>query len=204
MIFVTVGSDSSFDRLVRAVDAWAGQRGRSDVFAQVGNSRFVPQNVEWEPFLSPRRFREVLHSARLVVAHAGIGSILTALELGKPILVLPRSAERRETRNEHQLATARRFAALGYVRVAEDEVDLERALDELADKAPKSPPLAGQPEALIGAIRKFVEGGRHPAPEAAGATDPGNETGGPTPKTAGPDEAVAPDEGDRTVESRAP
>ena len=36
MIFVTVGTQLAFDRMIKAVDEWAGARGRTDVFAQVG------------------------------------------------------------------------------------------------------------------------------------------------------------------------
>jgi hypothetical protein len=33
MIFVTVGTQGQFDRLIRTVDEWAGGHGRTDVFA---------------------------------------------------------------------------------------------------------------------------------------------------------------------------
>ena len=36
MIFVTVGTDSPFDRLMQVVDEWAAASGRTDVFAQIG------------------------------------------------------------------------------------------------------------------------------------------------------------------------
>ena len=42
MIFVTVGHQMPFDRLIAAVDAWAGARGRSDVFAQIGTTSLRP------------------------------------------------------------------------------------------------------------------------------------------------------------------
>lgn len=38
MIFVTVGTQVQFDRLIRTVDEWAGARARSDIFAQIGPS----------------------------------------------------------------------------------------------------------------------------------------------------------------------
>ena len=70
-------------------------------------------------------------AADAIVAHAGMGTILTALELGKPLLVLPRRASLGEHRNEHQLATARRFADTGRLAVAFDESELAQRLDEL-------------------------------------------------------------------------
>jgi UDP-N-acetylglucosamine transferase subunit ALG13 len=71
-----------------------------------------------------------------VVSHAGMGTILTALELGKPILVAPRLGRLAETRNDHQTATAQRFVAEGLVRAAYDDAELERELDRLASLPP--------------------------------------------------------------------
>src|SRR5688500_9921748 len=98
VIFVTVGAQMPFDRLVRAVDAWA--EGRTDVVAQIGESAYVPKTLRWTRFLEPEAFRRHYAEAKVVVAHAGTGSIITALQIGKPIIVMPRRAALRETRND--------------------------------------------------------------------------------------------------------
>lgn len=124
----------AFDRLIRAVDQWAGLAGRHDVFAQIGPAGYQPVNLRHERFLEPDRFRSVFQEAALVVAHAGMGSIITALEMAKPILIMPRRGDLGETRNDHQVATARRFAGRDPIHVAMDEVDLSTKLDELASQ----------------------------------------------------------------------
>ena len=131
MIFVTVGAQMSFDRLVGWVDDWAAKREREDVVAQIGPSDFTPRQLRVIPFMSPPEFRARLEAADIVVAHAGMGSILNALELGKPILVVPRHGEWDETRNDHQIATARRLGDEGLVRVADTPEEFERVLDEM-------------------------------------------------------------------------
>lgn len=130
-IFVTVGAQMPFDRMVRAIDEWAGVRNRSDVFAQVGPAEYIPSHIQWTRFLEPPEFAEHYRNARVIIAHAGTGSILQALELGKPILVMPRRAALRETRNDHQVATAERFQSLGRIPVAWDEADLRSQLDKI-------------------------------------------------------------------------
>lgn len=163
MIFVTVGAQMAFDRLVRGVDEWAGARGRGgDVFAQIGPSDYRPHAIEWSGFLEPPAFREKVESARAIVAHAGMGSILTALECGKPILVMPRRGALRETRNDHQVATAERFLSLGKVAVAMDETELPEKLDALDDLSagPAIPPHAS--ERLIRTLRRFIFEGTGP------------------------------------------
>ena len=158
MIFVTVGEQLPFDRLVRTVDVWARDRGRRDVFAQIGDGEYIPSGVEWARFLEPADFRARLAAASVIVAHAGMGSILTALELEKPILILPRRAALREQRNDHQLATAERLGERGLVHVALDERELERRLDQ-ADALSAAPRIARRAsEELLAAVREFVDG----------------------------------------------
>ena len=158
-LFVTVGAQMPFDRLVHAVDAWAEARGRTDVLAQIGPSTAPPRFIRHVRFLEPAEFERAYAEASLVVAHAGTGSILSALERGKPIVVMPRRAALRETRNDHQVATARRFVELGKVPVAWDERELPGVLDRMsADRSAMTVGRFASPE-LLGALRRFVEGG---------------------------------------------
>jgi UDP-N-acetylglucosamine transferase subunit ALG13 len=156
MIFVTVGVHMPFDRLVHLVDDWAGQRSRDDVFAQIGDTDLRPANIAWKNFLDGREFRQRVESADAVVAHAGMGSIITALELGKPILVMPRKAELQEQVNDHQLDTARKLQELGYVSVGFEDRDMFAKLDSLSELrcARKIAPCASKE--LLNAIRSFV------------------------------------------------
>ena len=156
MIFVTVGTQLPFDRLVGAVDRWAGAAEGRSVFAQVGPTRQEPQHLEYRAHLSPNECRQRLATARVVVAHAGMGTVLSALELGKPVLVMPRRASLGEHRNDHQLATARRLQESGRVTVAHDEVELVARLDEL-DRLSSGECISrfASPD-LIRALRAFI------------------------------------------------
>lgn len=156
MIFVTVGSSAPFDRLVRAIDQWAGLQGRTDVFAQIGKTRFVPRYIAAVQFLSPPEFRERIRAAHLVVAHAGMGSIISALEIGKPIIVMPRREYLGESRSDHQLATAEEFERRQTIVFARDESDLigkleceDRLFAKTCINREASP-------TLISAIRSFI------------------------------------------------
>ena len=158
MIFVTVGTQLAFDRLIAGVDEWAARRPGSQVFAQVGPTELAPRRIKYRDFISPGECRERMLAAKAIVAHAGIGTILGALELGKPLLLMPRLAARGEHRNDHQLATARRFAQLGGIAVAFDETELSAKLDEL-DRLPAHAPISPfASDDLISALRTFIEG----------------------------------------------
>ena len=160
MIFVTVGAQMPFDRLVRSVDAWTGSRARTPVFAQIGDTSWHPGHMEWTPLLRPCDYRQRLYEADAVVTHAGMGTILTALEFGKPVLVMPRRGALLETRNDHQLGTAAAFAEAGLVSVAWNEQQLPEALERLADAA--APRRAGSHASvrLLTALHQFIHGDR--------------------------------------------
>ena len=168
MILLTVGTQLPFDRLVRALDAWCAASGRTDVFGQigaVGSQGYRPKHFEWSEFLAPGKLDQLARQADLVVAHAGMGSIISALQYAKPIVIMPRRGALGEHRNDHQLATAARFADRNGVFVADDESVLPeviaRALKQ-ADGSLQSVPDCAQP-ALINAIRSFILFGVVPA-----------------------------------------
>ena len=168
MIFVTVGTDMPFDRMVRIVDQWAGETGRKDVFAQIGATEWKPANIPFTRFLEPPEFAERFTSATHIVAHAGMGTILSALHHGKPILVMPRRASLGEQRNEHQLATAQRLLQMGRITVAFDDAELRTrlvALDQL-NATERISGFAGQ--GLVSALRDFI------AAEPGGRMDRGD------------------------------
>lgn len=130
-VLVTVGSNTPFDRLLRAMQAWATDHPGTVVQAQVGDTRLTPQA------LSPLRcaarwseavYRRQLAAAELVVAHAGMGTVLSAWEAGRPLVVLPRRAVLRETRNDHQWGTARVLRQRPGIWVADTEAELPQAM----------------------------------------------------------------------------
>lgn len=156
MIFLTVGSSDPFDRIVRAVDEWAASRGRTDVFAQIGRAQYEPRHIEAVPFLSPSEFRERVRAARLLVAHAGMGSIITALEAGRPIIVMPKRARLGEHRNDHQVATAKRLGQRPGITVAWDEKDLLTKLDREGQLCTPTMTAPQPSPELIATIRAFI------------------------------------------------
>lgn len=187
MIFATVGSQEAFDRLIRAVDEWAALRGRDDVFAQIGGSTLQPKHIKFTKFLEPDEFNRVIREASVIVAHAGMGSIISSLELGKPLVVMPRRGALRETRNDHQVATAERFGAQGRIIVANDELELPQKLDHALTLGDTDRIDPGASPRLIATIRAFLDGNLSELdPPISTGTIEGraNESAGPSPSLA--------------------
>lgn len=131
MIFVTVGSQLPFDRLIKTADQWAEQNPNIEVIAQTGETKLKPLHLNPYKNISPNEFNQYMQSAEFIVAHAGMGTIITALEMGKPLLLLPRLAKNHEHRSDHQLATIRRFKDLKSILIAENEVDLLQKMTDM-------------------------------------------------------------------------
>jgi UDP-N-acetylglucosamine transferase subunit ALG13 len=156
VIFVTVGAQMPFDRLVRTVDQWAKDNNRNDVFAQIGQSEYRPLNMQWTNLLDPEEFKRKYEAAKVIIAHAGTGSIITALQLGKPILVMPRRANLRETRNDHQIATSEQFRRFDSVEVALDEIELITKLEDIDNLRGSQRIESNASYELVKTIREFI------------------------------------------------
>lgn len=184
MIFVTVGTQLPFDRLIRALDKWAGRGSHPDIFAQIGPSAYRPENMRYCKFLDAPQFREYIAQASLVIAHAGMGSIITALELGKPILVMPRRAGLGEHRNDHQLMTARHFIQQGRIHVAFHETELIELLNHQR-LMPLSARISNQASPrLIAGLRQFVHTGELPELITVSPEEAASELLAPVPQSA--------------------
>ncbi len=157
MIFAAVGTQMPFDRLVKALDRWAAANPDVTVVAQTGETEIVPEALECHAFLAPEKFAACQMNAELIVSHAGMGAILSAGTLGKPLIMMPRRHALGEHRNDHQMATARRFKCRPGIHVAWDEDELVSLLNRRGDLAAghEASPFA-TPE-LLDAISDFID-----------------------------------------------
>ena len=150
MIFLTLGTQEPFDRLVKAVDDWCAETGRgADLFGQITErAGYTPKHFDWVASLPPDLHRERCSEAEFIISHAGMGSIITAMTYGKPIIVLPRRADLKEHRNDHQQATARRLGGRPGLMVAQTEHELPLLLGRL---------IAGETENEAAALSPFAD-----------------------------------------------
>lgn len=135
-LFLTVGTQLPFDRLTRAVDEWFEETAIHgvEIFAQIGpmvSSTYQPRNFPWVEFLPPDAFSTRFSQATHIIAHAGMGTIISTLVAGKSLTVLPRRAALGEQRNDHQLATVLNFSGKPGIFAAEHEADLAAAIDAM-------------------------------------------------------------------------
>lgn len=96
LIYVTVGtSQCEFTRLIKKMDEISGKI-EEKVIIQKGHGDFKPINADYFSFVSKEKADYYYKKARVVVSHAGVGSIVSATKLNKPIILVPRIDELNE------------------------------------------------------------------------------------------------------------
>jgi len=155
MIFLTVGTQFPFDRLVKAVD-YAVESGHiaEQIYAQIGKSLYRPHNFWSISSLKKPLFDKYIREASCIISHAGMGTIAMVLSINKPLLVMPRQKKYGEVVNDHQLTIAKKFEESGHILVAYGEEDLPRKIKELKSFVPQQ--RSSNSEVIISRISGFL------------------------------------------------
>jgi UDP-N-acetylglucosamine transferase subunit ALG13 len=159
MIFVTIGTQVPFDRMIQAIDEIAAALPGKEFVVQALETQYQPKHIKVLDYIAPADFKNYIEAAELIISHAGTGTILSVSQLEKPLIVFPRLGKLKETRNDHQLATCRMLEKTTGLQVAYDEKQLKEKVDtyfrgELPVMA-KMPQFASAQ--LLNSIRSFIE-----------------------------------------------
>ncbi|MEM9433452.1 MAG: glycosyltransferase [Pseudomonadota bacterium] len=154
MIFVTVGTQLAFPALIDAVAELTKDQGER-IIAQVGPDRLDRDGIESFDFMDPANFEAFFSAARVVIAHAGIGTVLSAIKHQKPLIVMPRRFALGEHRNDHQAATVRQLEGRPGIYVARTQADIARHLSS-SDLIPPTASETEHSSRLIGFLQQYI------------------------------------------------
>jgi UDP-N-acetylglucosamine transferase subunit ALG13 len=119
LIFVTLGTHGQ--PFARALELVAGLATDEEVLIQRGTTleRRDLIDAKWVDYLEWNELGENMRRADVVISHAGVGSMVTAIRAGKKPVAVPRLARFGEHVDDHQVQLAERFAernlALAYL-----------------------------------------------------------------------------------------
>jgi UDP-N-acetylglucosamine transferase subunit ALG13 len=156
MIFVTIGMMYKFDRLIKAMDYVAGKIDE-EIIMQIGKTSYVPKNAKYFRFIPEKDIKSLYINARVVVCHAGVGSILTALHYNKPVIVVPRKKIEGEHVDNHQFEIARELEQEGQIKVVYDVEEIEKTLNNPIISTMEIEKDRG----LIERLKKYINGLAH-------------------------------------------
>ena len=130
MIFVAVGTQFPFNRLIEYMDAWAAEH-QQEVIAQISDGDYIPKNMKWDRFLDGEQYNKNIADASAFVSHAGMGNIISAREQQTPIIVMNRQFKLGEHRNDHQADGLKWMGKLDGVYTASTQEELNQQLDTI-------------------------------------------------------------------------
>ncbi len=130
---VTAGTTDSYG--FRRLFEWVVSLLPSDaeVLWQTGSTDVSGLDLDARPRVPVTELAAAIHEADVVISHAGAGSALTALEMGKCPILVPREAAFGEHVDDHQRQVARELDRRGLaVHRRVQQLDIEAVLDAAA------------------------------------------------------------------------
>lgn len=156
MIFICVGSrDYQFDRLIKKIDELVAlKKVEDEIFAQIGQSSYIPKNFKYKRFMAVDEFKEYQMNADLIISHGGTGALIGALKLHKQVIAVPRLAKFGEHTDDHQTQVAGVLAKEGYLKMV---LDIDKIAEEIMD-IKKNPIIKkyNRPSNVISIIEQFI------------------------------------------------
>ncbi len=157
MILVTLGTqDKSFKRLLNAVQKCIDNKViNEEVIVQTGCTKYNSKDMKIFDLMSQEQLDKYRKQARIIITHAGVGSILDSLKLDKKIIAAARLKKYHEHTNDHQLQILNNFANDGYIIKLENFDDLSSILNNIDSFNPKK--YDGNNEKIKNMIVDFIE-----------------------------------------------
>ncbi len=157
LIFVVLGThELPFTRLLKEVERLQ-QTGviTEEVVVQVGHTPYKSDTMKLIPFMSYSEMENYFDEARLIITHAGTGSIITGVKKGKTVIAAARLSKYAEHNDDHQIEISETFSQAGHILSVVDLNDLEKKLEQAKDFEPV--PFKSGRDQMIKLIDEFIQ-----------------------------------------------
>ncbi|WP_017726212.1 PssE/Cps14G family polysaccharide biosynthesis glycosyltransferase [Halalkalibacterium ligniniphilum] len=158
MIFVVLGThELPFTRLLDEVSRLQKAGVIDDeVVVQVGNTPYQSDAMKLIPFMSYNEMERYFDEARLIITHAGTGSIITGVKKGKKVIAVARLQKYGEHNDDHQTEIVEQFTSTGHILGIANEKELEQKIKEAETFEPV--PFKSGRDQIVKLIQDFIEG----------------------------------------------
>ena len=157
MILVLLGTqNNSFYRLLEEVQKCIDEDIIKDkVIVQAGSTKFESKDMEVFNLIEQDKFNILMEQADTIITHGGVGSIVTAVKLGKKVIAVPRLKQYGEHVNDHQIQIVETFSNQGFIKGIKDVSELKETLREIDTFIPNK--LECNTEHIINIIEDFIQ-----------------------------------------------
>ena len=140
MIFVSLGTqDKPFNRIIDYVISLKEIKSEK-IIIQLGQTKLLKsenerieklENIIIYDMLKPEKMKDIIKDSDIIITHAGVGTIMECLEMGKEIIVVPRKVENLEHVNNHQEEIAFEMEKKGFLTKVDTYEELENKINML-------------------------------------------------------------------------
>lgn len=141
MIFVSLGTqDKPFNRIIDYVISLKEnlkELQSEKIIIQLGQTKLLKseneridklENITIYDMLKPEKMKDIIKDSDIIITHAGVGTIMECLEMGKEIIVVPRKVENLEHVNNHQEEIAFEMEKKGFLTKVDTYEELENKI----------------------------------------------------------------------------
>ena len=141
MIFVSLGTqDKPFNRIIDYVISLKENLKElqgEKIIIQLGQTKLLKsdnkriknlENIIIYDMLKPKKMKDIIKDSDIIITHAGVGTIMECLEMGKEIIVVPRKVENLEHVNNHQEEIAFEMEKKGFLTKVDTYEELENKI----------------------------------------------------------------------------
>ncbi|MFC4558009.1 PssE/Cps14G family polysaccharide biosynthesis glycosyltransferase [Virgibacillus kekensis] len=157
MIFVILGThELPFTRLVKEIERLKKEGFiKEEIIVQSGHTNYSSDLLTIQPFMSYEEMESIYDRARLIITHAGTGSVITGLKKNKKVIAVARLKEYGEHNDNHQLELVDVFKEKGHILEWDDRTPLQEVMKSVEEFSPK--PFVSGKEKMIKLIDDFIE-----------------------------------------------
>ena len=157
MILVLLGTfDIEFRRPLLEIDKLCKEGLITEqVVVQNGHTYIDSKFMFLKPFIPPNELNELHEKARVIITHAGTGSLIKAISLRKKVIGIARLKRLGEHVDDHQLEILEKFAELNYIMPWRENDKLEHIFKAIDNFKPA--PFVSNKPIIINYLVDYIE-----------------------------------------------
>jgi len=125
------------------------------VIVQNGFTNFNSSLLDLRPFMSGEELDKLYQEARLIITHAGTGSLMKGIKMGKKVISVPRLKKYGEHIDDHQLEIHTEFEKLKYIYPWNEGDSLERILVDIENFVPAK--YVSHKEDMVQYLKSYID-----------------------------------------------
>jgi len=146
--FISIGNAKQpFTRFFKMIDS-VEKHLPLPIIIQYGHTLYENKSMDAFDFIDMEEFSQQINQAKLIILHAGAGSVIHAISAGKKPIIIPRESQYGEHVDDHQLEFSVKLAALDKAYVARNVDDLKESIESALNENTSSGSSPEIPEAF--------------------------------------------------------